>query len=239
MPESIAAQLRSEATILPDTDWFVNRLYDWAPDLGAGLITANYSRYVIDLNRPPDDAALYQSETPGLVPVRTFSGAPIYKRAPPDAVEVQSRISEYWQPYHDAIRNELERMCTQYGYAILFDAHSIRSQVPALFRGILPDLSLGSYEGRSAGPGLINTALGVLNGQDDFSHVKDGRFKGGFITRHFGRPDQGLHALQLEMSQTVYMREDPPQYDREAALHVQEFLKHLITRLLDWRPGSD
>lgn len=238
IPESIRRQLSAVATPLPDTDWFVDRLYSWVVETGVGLITANYSRYVIDLNRPPDDAALYPGKIPGLVPDRTFSGHCVYEKETPDADEVQRRITKYWQPYHQAIRAELDRMREIHGYAILFDAHSIRSAVPGLFEGKLPDLNLGSFNGQSAAPGLINTALGVFGGQNRFSHVADQRFKGGYITRHFGHPSQNLHALQLEMSQTVYMCEDPPTYDHEAAAKVQPLLELLIRRLLAWNPDS-
>ena len=236
LPASMATELSAGASSLPDTDWFVDRLYDWVPQLGAGLITARYSRYLIDLNRPPDDAALYRSETPGLIPLRTFSGTQVYTSEPPDAKEVAMRLSRYWQPYHRAIQHELERMREKFGYAILFDAHSIRSRVPGLFDGVLPDLNLGSFAGRSAAPGLVETAMNVIEDQDRYSHVKDGRFKGGFITRHYGRPEQNIHALQLEMAQTVYMHEDPPVYAIEAASRAREFLRILLSCLIEWSP---
>ncbi len=232
-------QLSSEACALPDTDWFVDRLYRWVPDIGAGLIVANYSRYVVDLNRPPDDAALYQAATPGLVPRRTFSGLPVYAKGAPDADAVRARVNDYWWPYHEAVQRELDRVRDKFGYAILFDAHSIRSRVPALFEGDLPDLNLGSYDGRSATAGLLKAAMAVLGEQDSYSYTLDGRFKGGYITRHYGCAYQHVHALQLEMSQSVYMREEPPEYDPDAARGILDLLKTLLLRLIEWNPGRD
>ena len=136
-------------------------------------------------------------------------------------------------------RTELTRIKRIFGYAILFDAHSIRSRVPGLFDGPLPDLNLGSYDGRSAAPGLIDKALSVFRNQSRFGHVIDGRFKGGFITRNHGRPEQGMHALQLEMSQEIYMQQDPPEYDESNAAGVQLILRQLLENLLCWRPDHD
>ncbi|MFT5138570.1 MAG: N-formylglutamate deformylase [Lysobacterales bacterium] len=237
LPSSINGRLSPKASMFPDTDWFVDRLYEWVPELGAGLITANYSRYVVDLNRSSNDAALYENKTPGLIPIETFSGLPLYQWELPDAEEIKKRVEMYWQPYHLAIKNELARLKETFGYAILIDAHSIRSRVPGLFDGVLPDLNLGSFEGRSAAPSLTGEALNIFRGQNRYSHVVDGRFKGGFITRHYGCPALHIHALQLEMSQDIYMHKDTLRYDEKAAGGVQEFLKHLIVTLLAWKPG--
>lgn len=239
LPDALDMQLSGAASTLPDTDWFVDRLVRWVPDIGAGLIVANYSRYVVDLNRPPDDAALYQGTTPGLVPRQTFSGLPVYRNGEPDADAVRARVKQYWWPYHHAIQRELDRLRQQFGYAILFDAHSIRSHVPRLFAGNLPDLNLGSFDGQSAAAGLLKVATAVLGNQHRYSHTLDGRFKGGYITRHYGQPDQHIHALQLEMSQTVYMHEDPPEYDHDAAARAGKLLKTLLLELISWEPGHD
>ena len=238
LPDGLESRLSAVVRDLPDTDWFVNRLYGWVTEIGAGLIVGNHSRYLIDLNRPPDDAALYKSTTPGLIPLRTFSGIPLYVGETPDADEVQQRLFDYWQPYHRKIREELDRMKSRYGFAILFDAHSIRSQVPQLFEGTLADFNLGSYDGQSAASSLVSAATGVLRKQKQYSHIVDGRFKGGYITRHYGRPDKNVHALQLEMSQSVYMREDPPLYDLDAAGRTQEILKELLMQIINWRPAG-
>lgn len=226
--------LSPAARQLPDTDWFVDQLYDWAGGLGLSTIRANFSRYVIDLNRPPDNSALYDTPVPGLVPTQTFAGDPIYAGPTPGAVEIEDRLRDYWQPYHQQLSTELSRLKSLHGFAILFDAHSIRAEVPDLFDGQLPDLNLGSNEGQSAAAGVITCARQVLAAQSQFSHVVDGRFKGGYITRHYGQPDNSVHALQLEMSQKIYMRESPPQLLPDRVAPVVTLLKKLLSRLRDY-----
>ncbi|NND45067.1 MAG: N-formylglutamate deformylase [Xanthomonadales bacterium] len=230
----MADQLTATAQALEDTDWYVDRLYSGAGALGAGMLIAQYSRYVIDLNRPPDNAPLYETTVPGLVPEYSFGGAPLYRDGPPGAAEIERRLDHYWRPYHEALAAELARLRSEFGYAILFEAHSIRSEVPALFEGQLPDLNLGSFDGRSCAPGLLAAARRVLGGQDAYSHVTDGRFKGGYITRHYGQPNEGIHALQLEMSQAIYMQEQPPRWDAAKAQPVMTLLGRLLAGLLDW-----
>jgi formiminoglutamase len=239
VPANIRERLSDEAGRLPDTDWYVDRLYRFAQPLGAGTITAHYSRYVIDLNRPPDDAALYQSKTPGLVPLQTFSGADIYAANPPGESEKRERLEQYWRPYHDAIREELDQVRAKHGYAILFDAHSICSRVPELFEGLLPDLNLGSYGNSSAADSLVDTAMQVFRNQQQFSFVLNGRFKGGYITRHYGQPENSIHALQLEMSQAVYMKENPPEYVDEYARMMEGLLRKLIAGIMAWNPDNE
>lgn len=231
---SMAQRLTGAASALPDTDWFVDRLYDWVPEIGAGLIVAQRSRYIVDLNRPADDHPLYATPTPGLVPFKTFDGKRIYRRDAPGDFEIRRRIEAYWQPYHDALHAELLRVRRHFGYVILFDAHSIRSRVPSLFEGPLPDLNLGTFDGQSASPGLVEAAALVLSAQQQYSHVVDGRFKGGYITRHYGRPEESIHALQLEMSQAIYMQESPPRFEPDKAERVKELLRRLLNRLLEW-----
>jgi len=230
----LSERLSKAAAGLPDTDWFVDRLYAWAAGLGAGLISANFSRYVIDLNRPPDDASLYSGKTTGLVPLITFGGEAIYRRDPPTVSEVDQRIENFHRPYHQAIESELQRLKETHGYAMLLDAHSICSSVPMLFDGRLPDLNLGSFDRRSAAPQLVDLATFVLAGQMAYSTVTDGRFKGGYITRHYGRPDSGIHALQLEMAQCVYMQEEPPEWDEDRAGRVRPLLTELVESMLEW-----
>jgi len=221
LPKSLLARLSPAARSLPDTDWFVDR----------------HSRYVIDLNRPPDNSALYANPGPGLLPLQTFSGEALYREGlQPDAHEGRRRRERYWQPYHDAIASELAALKRRYGYALLLDAHSIRSVVPRLFSGKLPDLNLGSNGGASADAGLITAAMAVLGTRPEYSKVLDGRFRGGYITRHYGQPHEGVHTLQLEMAQTVYMQETPPVFDEKLAAAVEPLLRSLITTLLGWRP---
>jgi len=238
LAEGMEGTLTEAALPLPDTDWFVDRLYDWVVDTGAGLLVADYSRYVIDLNRPPDDAALYSGPGTGLVPDQLFDGSPVYKTgSSPDSEGMAQRLAHFWQPYHDTLSKELEHIRQRFGHAILLDAHSIRSEVPRLFEGRLPDLNLGSHSGRSADPGLIDLAFGALRRNAQFSSVLDGRFKGGYITRHYGRPAERFHALQLEMAQSCYMCESPPAYDPVKAEKVQSVLRGLVDALLDWSPA--
>ena len=234
----LAEKLSEQALQLPDTDWFVDRLYDRVVEQGAGLLVANYSRYVIDLNRPPDDAALYSGPGTGLMPQQLFDGGPVYKMGSgPGGADLAHRLANFWRPYHDKLGGELDRIRARFGFAILLDAHSIRSEVPRLFEGRLPDFNLGSNSGRSADPGLIAGAFEALGSDACFSSVLDGRFKGGYITRNYGRPGERLHALQLEMAQSCYMHEDPPGYDVQKAGRVQTVLQRLVDALLGWRPA--
>lgn len=238
LPTGLAGRFSHAAARLPDTDWYVDRMYGDLAQQGIGLIRARYSRYVVDLNRPPDDAALYRQPTPGLVPERTFAGDSIYRGAAPDAGEIAERVERYWLPYHRALEAELVRLRAEHGFAVLFDAHSIRSRVPSLFEGRLPDFNLGSYDGRSASAPLVTLVARQLASHAEYSHVVDGRFRGGYITRHYGRPSRGVHALQLEMSQAVYMREDPPQYNERMAEPVKSMLGGLLARIAAWKPAD-
>lgn len=224
---------------LADTDWHVHRLVDSAPALGIGLIRAEYSRYQVDLNRPPDDRPLYDQAGTGLVATETFAGEPLYlDGAHPNPKDIAQRVEQFWHPYHHRIETELGRIRSEYGFAVLFDAHSIASQVPRLFDGTLPDLNLGTFEGRSCAPALEELAVDVLAGAKDFSHVVNGRFKGGYITRHHGRPDQGIHALQLEIAQGCYMDETDPQiWDEQRAGPLKALLEQLFTAIVAWRPA--
>jgi N-formylglutamate deformylase len=238
VPEVIRTHLTELALQLPDTDWFVGRLYDWVVARGAALLVSNYSRYVIDLNRPPDNAALYSGPGTGLLPEQSFAGGPLYKEGSvPTETESAQRRAQYWQPYHAKLDTELRRIRERFGYAILLDAHSIRSEVPRLFEGRLPDLNLGSNSGASADPGMIAASFAALRKEPYYSTVLDGRFKGGYITRHYGRPRENFHALQLEMAQSCYMAEQPPAYDRAKAARVQAVLRDLVDTLLDWSPS--
>jgi N-formylglutamate deformylase len=222
-----------------DTDWHLERLYGGiAQGLGASLIVPRYSRFLIDLNRPPDDAPMYPgASNTELCPTRFFTGDPIYAEGrAPDATEKLRRRETYWRPYHDALQAELDRLRAEHGFALLFDAHSIKSELPWLFEGLLPALNLGTVEGRSCDP-AITAGLGeVLAGQERYSHVVNGRFKGGHITRHYGQPARQQHAVQLEMCWRCYMDEDTMSYDETRAAQVQPLLQALLTRYLAWRP---
>ncbi len=238
LPAGMVAAMTGAAQTLPDTDFQVDRLYDFAPALGCTLLVAHYSRYVVDLNRPPDDAPLYSTTTSGLVPRLTFAGQDIYRPGfEPDAAEVERRLARYWRPYHTALAETLERLRRRHGHAVLLDAHSIRARVPRLFAGRLPDLNLGTFDGRSAAPALIAAAWEALGTEMGFTRVLDGRFRGGYITRHYGDPANGVHAIQLELAQVCYMDEDRPQHlDPAAQAPLKAVLRRLVETLSAWRP---
>lgn len=238
LPEPIEKRISDSARSLPDTDWHVHRLIESAEASGASVLRARASRYAIDLNRGRDDAPLYSGPTTGLVPTETFDGERVYPNGAPDADEVRDRIERFWQPYHDKLRQTLDALRERHGFAVLFDVHSIRSKVPRLFEGRLPDLNLGTYEGRSCAPALQEQVAEVLAGADGFSTVVNGRFKGGYITRHYGRPGEGVHALQLEIAQACYMAESSPEvFDAARARPLMDVLERLIGHLSRWRPA--
>ena len=237
VPDDIAARLGPAAAALPDTDWHVDRLYDFAGGLGASVLAATHSRYVIDLNRPPDDAPLYaNARNTGLCPATTFAGEAVYAAgAGAGPGEVARRVAEYWRPYHDRLAAELARLRTRHGVAVLFEAHSIRSQIPGYFEGRLPDLNLGTTDGASADAGLTARLAAVCERAAGFSFVLNGRFKGGYATRAYGRPAEGVHAVQLELAQITYMDEDPPfPYLPERAAGIRPVLRELLAEIVAW-----
>ena len=240
VPEALLARFSAAAQALPDTDWHVDRLYEFVPELGAHCLIATHSRYVIDLNRPPDDTALYAGPTTGLVPDTLFDGSPLYRvGAEPDNAEKSERLARYHRPFHERLKQVLADIRAEHGYALLFDAHSICSRVPRLFEGRLPDLNLGSNGGRSADAGLQRCAAAVCEAAAGYSSVLNGRFKGGYITRHYGNPARGIHALQLELAQCNYMDEAPPyRYVNARAARLQGVLRSLLATLLAWRPPA-
>jgi len=224
------------AQSLPDTDWHIPQLYDFARGLGASVVAAEYSRFVIDLNRPDDDKPLYVGATTGLYPATLFEGEPLFKDGQaPSAQERAGYLEAIWRPYHDTIGNELARLREQFGYALLWDAHSIRSHIPHLFDGKLPDFNLGTFNGASCDPVLAERLQGVCAEATGYSHVLNGRFKGGHITRHYGDPAKHIHAVQLELAQSTYMEETEPfTYREDLAQPTQVVLKQLLQALLAW-----
>lgn len=242
VPPAIAAAMTDAASVLPDTDWHVDRLCAFARDAGATLMVASHSRYVVDLNRDPRGVALYAgADNTELVPTRTFDNAPIWRAGrEPGRDEVAERTANHFTPYHDALAAEIARVKARHGYAVLLDAHSIRSRVPRFFAGRLPDLNLGTAEGASADAGLARAAAGILASDARFSSIVDGRFKGGWITRHYGRPAAQVHALQLETAQCAYMDESPPwPWDAARAAPFIAVLRRLVDALCAWRPRGD
>lgn len=240
IPADLQASLVPEALSVADTDWHLDRLYDFVPALGASLIVPRHSRYVIDLNRPDDNAPMYPGvNNTELVPTRSFTGAPLYRDGRlPDPAEIGRRTARYWAPYHAALAAELMRLKQLHGYAVLFDGHSIKSELPWLFPGRLPDLNLGTASGTSCATALRDALTEILAAQTRFTHVVDGRFKGGHITRHYGRPAEGVHAVQLEKCWSTYMRESPPYaWDASLAAPLQSLLREVIGVTLAWRPA--
>ncbi len=237
IPDAIADRMSDVARMNTDADWHVRRLYDFAAGLGANVIAARQSRYVVDLNRDPADAALYPGAVnTGIVPLLTFDGEPLYRPGEePEESEVADRIAAYWQPYHHKLVETLEDLRGRFGGAVLFDAHSIRSEVPRLFDGRLADFNLGTSSGASADAELESRAYNVLAAANDYTSVLNGRFTGGYITRAYGRPDDGIHALQLELSQRTYMNEAPPfEYAPAIAAQVIPVLRELVSTACAW-----
>jgi N-formylglutamate deformylase len=230
LPDAMAARMQADARRVPDTDWHVSRLYAFARDLGASILTPRFSRYVVDLNRPPDDTSLYPGQnTTGLCPDVQFSGAPVYLSGQePSPQEIAERIDKYWRPYHAAIADELRRIKAAHGRVVLWEGHSIRSVVPFLFDGRLPDFNLGTVNGASCSTDLQQRLIGVLERQTAYSFVINGRFKGGYITRHYGRPAEGVETVQLELAQLNYMDEDSFEYDEARARGVQKIISALL-----------
>lgn len=241
IPPALASRMTDCARRAPDTDWHVSRLYAFARDvLGASLLVPRWSRYVVDLNRPPDDTSLYPGQnTTGLCPTRCFSGDNVYRDGEtPTAAEIRSRVDTYWRPYHAALDAELRRLRDAHGRVVLWEGHSIRgSGLPFLFDGRLPDLNLGTSCGASCSPALQGALEQVLGAQSTFDWVANGRFKGGYITRHYGRPGAGVDAVQLETSQRTYMDEPTWAYDEVRAARLQPVLEALLRASLAHAKG--
>ena len=241
LADDIVPRLVPRALGLEDTDWHLAEIYAFARELGASMIVPRHSRYVIDLNRPPENTPMYAgANNTELVPTRFFTGEPLYRdgQAPDDA-DIDRRRERYWRPYHDALGAELARLRAAHGHAVLWDGHSIQAELPWLFDGRLPDLNLGTADGTSCAPSLRAALMAVLASQTSFSHVTDGRFKGGYITRHYGRPRDGVHAVQLEKCWSCYMADactSAPDAGRVETL--RPLLHKLLRATLDWRPDG-
>jgi N-formylglutamate deformylase len=240
LPPAIAARLADAARAVPDTDWHVDRLYDFLAELDATVLTARWSRLVIDLNRPPDGASLYPGQaTTGLCPAELFDGTPVYRdgRGPADG-EIPERRAAYWQPYHDALATELARLKARHGRVLLWDAHSIAAEIPRLFPGRLSDHNIGTARGASCAKGMGEAVLAAAQAFPAYSAVLNGRFVGGYITRAYGRPEQGIHAVQLELSQSAYMDGAPSfRFDERRAQALRPALKAMMRAALDCLPA--
>ena len=220
IPDELAEGMVPSARTAPDTDWWVSKLYGpIAEALDASLIVPSHSRYVIDLNRPPDDCSLYPGQTTtGLCPTVQFSGEPVYLPGnEPSPEAIQERVQRYWQPYHAALSEEITRLRARHGRMLLWEGHSIVSNLPYLFDGELPAFNLGTVSGTSCRATTQAALVEALEAQDRFTWVANGRFKGGYITRTYGRPSDGVEAVQLEMAQSCYMDEGSGTWDSEQA----------------------
>ncbi|HMB55659.1 MAG TPA: N-formylglutamate deformylase [Arenimonas sp.] len=234
IPDAISARLTDGARSAPDTDWFVSRLYDFARDLGASVLVPTYSRYVVDLNRSSDDVSLYPGQnTTGLCPIVRFSGEPVYREGEqPTPTEIAERVQRYWQPYHQALAGEIERIRSEHGRVLLWEGHSIRAELPFLFEGRLPDFNLGTVGGNSCAPAMQQRIAAVLSEQGDYTWVANGRFKGGYITRHYGDPTRGVDAVQLELAQSTYMDDVAVTYDDDKAAATATMIRKLLAAAL-------
>lgn len=239
IPPEIDARLVSPELGRKDTDWWVDRLYGFVRELDATVIRTALSRTVIDVNRDPSGHSLYPGmATTELVPTVTFDGEPLYRDgAAPDPAEIEARRARWFEPYHAALTEELTRLRGRHPRVVLYDCHSIRSVVPRLFEGKLPVLNLGTNGGRSCDPSLREALTQVCAGSG-LPHVTDGRFKGGWTTRHYGRPTTGVHAVQMELAQRAYMDELPPRWDEVKAAGLQAHLRELVEAVLAWTGGG-
>ena len=238
LPSDIADGLNDRGRALADTDWHVHDLY-------AGLVAdvtsvrTSIHRYAIDVNRNPDGTSLYPGQnTTGLCPLTDFEGKPIYRHGKqPHAQEIARRRALYHAPYHAALAQQCDRVRKLHGFAILYDCHSIRSRIPYLFAGTLPDFNIGSDDGKTCAPSIETEVLAICQSATDYSSVVNARFKGGWTTRHYGRPNDGIHAIQMELAQSTYMLEQPPwTYDKHRAKQLRGHLKSILATLMEWRP---
>jgi formiminoglutamase len=229
VPDDIHAELNDLGRQLLDTDWHVPRLYDGLLD-NVTTVRANFSRYVIDPNRAPEDKSLYPGQnTTSLVPLTTFDGKAIWKNEPTPR-DIQARLQEYHCAYHDALEAEIARVKSKHGTAVVYDCHSIRSKIPFLFDEQLPDLNIGDNSGASCDSVLTAAAERICKKIESHSHVINGRFRGGWTTRHYGRPSTGIHAIQMELAQRAYLQSEvlPFKYDEDKASSLRRVLTNIL-----------
>ncbi|KPP83105.1 MAG: formimidoylglutamase HutG [Oceanicaulis sp. HLUCCA04] len=237
LPREMGERLNARGRRLADTDWHVDRLYDGLLPCAA-MVVANFHRYVVDPNRPPDGASLYPGQnTTGLVAATDFDGEAIWALPPSDA-EIAARVSAYHAPYHQAVRAALDAAKARHGVAILYDAHSIRSRIPFLFQGRLPDFCIGTADGASCAEALSDAMVEIVSKSAGYSHILNGRFKGGWTTRHYGQPRQSIHAIQMELAQSAYLATEyaPFAYDDSKAGALRAVLSQILHRLEELAP---
>ena len=239
LPEGVFGRLNASGRGLADTDWHVDELYAGLLP-GATAVRARFHRYLVDANRGPDDASLYPGQnTTGLCPVTDFDGRPIWREGEaPGAEEIAERTARWHAAYHAALAAEIERVRAAHGVAILYDCHSIRSEIPFLFEGMLPDLNVGTAGGASCAPAVEAAVLAGCRAATGMSYVANGRFKGGWTTRHYGRPEEGVHAVQMELAQSSYLAAEAPPWavDAEKARRLRGYLRGILETLADLAP---
>ena len=246
LPADIAPLFTSEWDARRDADWWIDHLYDFAREMGASIVRTAISRSVIDVNRDPSGVSLYPGmATTSLCPVDNFDGAPLYIDGGPDDAEIARRRDIYFTPYHTALNAELERLRAEHGRVVLYDAHSIRSRIPRLFDGELPQFNIGTNDGATCAPELAQAVEAICAAHD--STVLNGRFKGGWTTRHYGEPDRGIHAIQMELSMRGYLREPdglpttgnwPVPYDPTFAAPMIATLRDVLGACLTFAQGA-
>jgi formiminoglutamase len=234
VPASIRERLNDNGRILADTDWHIHDLHQGLlPD--ATTVRATFHRYVIDANRDPAGVSLYPGQnTTGLVPETDFDGLPIWKEGKgPTEADIAERLREFHAPYHAALAAEIARVKAIHGVAVLYDCHSIRSHIPFLFEGRLPDFNIGTDMGKTCATEIERAAAEIAAGADGYSHILNGRFKGGWTTRHYGRPEQGVHAIQMELAQSTHLATEAPPFalDRAKADRLRRPLKAILERI--------
>ncbi|HEX3432063.1 MAG TPA: N-formylglutamate deformylase [Rhizomicrobium sp.] len=243
MPPSIESQFRSGWLAQKDADWWIERLYDFAYELGATVIRTTVCRTVIDVNRDPSGRSLYPGQnTTELCPTTTFDGEALYAEGrQPDATEIAARRQSFFDPYHQTLQAEIARLLLRHRKIVLYEAHSIRSRIPRLFKGELPHVNIGTNSGASCNSALTR-AIAALIAESQFTHVTNGRFKGGYTTRHYGNPDEGVHAIQLELAMRGYLDEPvspsaanwPAPYDPSRALALRRVLRRILETCLEF-----
>jgi N-formylglutamate deformylase len=244
IPAPFADGLVSPWLARRDADWWIDRLYDFGAALGATVVRTSISRTVIDVNRDPHGGSLYPGQaTTELCPTTTFDGEPLYRPgAAPNSVAIAQRRETYHAPYHAALAREIKRLRAQHAAIVVYDCHSIRSRIPRLFQGDLPNFNLGTYDGASCSAALTASVESICD-RTEFSHITNGRFKGGYITRHYGQPSQGVHALQMELACRGYMSEVPgpvepgswpPHYDPGGAASMRQALNEILNACLEF-----
>ncbi len=231
LPPPVRERLNDNGRLLADTDWHIETLYERLLP-GATTVRATFHRYVVDANRDPAGISLYPGQnTTGLIPETDFDGAPIWRHGQElTGADIAARLDAFHAPYHAALAAEIGRVKFLHGIAVLYDCHSIRSRIPFLFDGTLPDFNVGTDNGRTCSPAIESAVVDAARSASGFTSILNGRFKGGWTTRHYGHPESGVHAVQMELAQSTYLGAEAPPFAYDAA-KAQTIRTHLQTIL--------